>query len=168
MSGKLFMQRSVFVEAEIFALRESKLFKKTSFAKNRRLRDQGCQMFSFQTKNPNLVKFWRGLYGKCWYILGPFGIFYGYLGYFMTIWYNLSFIWYIFPVLVSRTWKNLATLWETVYITNVLKWMEVKIKNNFFCLAGENETSFFVSSQSCIRSWVTTQRQRCKNLQFHE
>jgi hypothetical protein len=38
-----------------------------------------------------------------WYILWPFGIFYGHLVYFMLIWY-------IFPVLVSCTKENLATL----------------------------------------------------------
>jgi hypothetical protein len=27
--------------------------------------------------------------GKCWYILWPFGIFYGHMVYFMTIWYIL-------------------------------------------------------------------------------
>jgi hypothetical protein len=47
-----------------------------------------------------------------WYILWPFGIFYGHLVYFMAIWY-----WYHFPSLgifftplVSCTKKNLATL----------------------------------------------------------
>jgi hypothetical protein len=38
-----------------------------------------------------------------WYILWPFGIFYGHLVYFMAIWY-------IFPVLVYFRKKNLATL----------------------------------------------------------
>jgi hypothetical protein len=41
--------------------------------------------------------------GKCLYILRPFAIFIGDVRYFMTIWY-------IFPVLVSCTKKNLATL----------------------------------------------------------
>jgi hypothetical protein len=66
---------------------------------------QGCQMVYFQTKNPNLGKFWRALelYGhlECftdiWDILP------------MAIWYSLIFydhfvfIWNIFPVLVSCT-----------------------------------------------------------------
>jgi hypothetical protein len=38
-----------------------------------------------------------------WYILRPFGIFYGYLVYFLVIWY-------IFDVLVCCSKKNLATL----------------------------------------------------------
>jgi hypothetical protein len=45
---------------------------------------QGCQMVCFQTKNPNLGKFWRALEWKMlvyfmviWNILLPFGIFYG-------------------------------------------------------------------------------------------
>jgi hypothetical protein len=49
--------------------------------------EQGCQMVYFQTKNTNLVKFWR--MGKCWYILWSFRIFYRHLGYLMTIWYIL-------------------------------------------------------------------------------
>jgi hypothetical protein len=57
-------------------------------------------MVSFQTKNPNLVGPWMG---KCWYILGPFGIFYRYLGYFMITWYILCsfgtffWVWYHVP-----------------------------------------------------------------------
>jgi hypothetical protein len=51
-----------------------------------------------------------------WYILWLFGIFYGYLVYFMAIWYilwpfgNFVVVWYISPVLVYYTEKNLATL----------------------------------------------------------
>jgi hypothetical protein len=30
--------------------------------------EQGCQMVSFHTKNPNLGKLWRALELKCWYI----------------------------------------------------------------------------------------------------
>jgi hypothetical protein len=42
-----------------------------------------------------------------WYILRPFGIFCGHLGYFMVIWYIFH------PVLVCCTKKNLATLLTT-------------------------------------------------------
>jgi hypothetical protein len=51
----------------------------------------------FQTKNPNLGKFWRVLQWKMsihvraiWYIVPPFGIFYG-------RWVYSLVIWYIFP-----------------------------------------------------------------------
>jgi hypothetical protein len=51
---------------------------------------QGCQMVYFQTKNPNLGKFWRALEWKMlvyfmviWNILRPFRIYYGHL----VIWY---------------------------------------------------------------------------------
>jgi hypothetical protein len=55
-----------------------------------RLRNQGCQMAYFQTKNPNLGKFCRALQWKIlvylWTlglpILRPFGIF-------VAIWYSL-------------------------------------------------------------------------------
>jgi hypothetical protein len=53
-------------------------------------RNQGCQMVCFQTKNPNLGKFWRALqwnilvcFTVIWHILWPFG--------------NVVVIWYIFP-----------------------------------------------------------------------
>jgi uncharacterized membrane protein (DUF485 family) len=54
-------------------------------------------MVCFQTKNPNLSKFWKALP-----ILEKMDIFYGHLVHFVLIWY-------IFPVLVSWTKKNLAT-----------------------------------------------------------
>jgi hypothetical protein len=70
---------------------------------------QGCQMVSFQTKNPNLGKLWRALDWKMLIyfmsianILQTFEIFYDHLVHFV-------FIWYIFPVWVSCTKKNLAT-----------------------------------------------------------
>jgi hypothetical protein len=72
--------------------------------------NQGCQMVYFQTKNPNLGKFLSALDGKMliyfeaiWNILQTFGIFYGHLLHFV-------FIWSFFPVLVSCTKNNLATL----------------------------------------------------------
>jgi hypothetical protein len=72
--------------------------------------EQDCQMVYFQTKNPILGKFFRGLQLKglayfmsIWHILRRFGIIYGHLVYFWLI--------CIFStVLVSITEKNLATL----------------------------------------------------------
>jgi hypothetical protein len=74
--------------------------------------NQGCQMVCFQTKNSNLGKFWRALCrlengDTClaiWTILLTFGIVYDHLVHFVFIGYI------IFPVLVSCTKKNLATL----------------------------------------------------------
>jgi hypothetical protein len=61
------------------------------------LGSQGCQMVCFQTKNPNLGKFWRALDGKMliyfmanWNILRTFGIFYVHLVEFVFIWYIFS------------------------------------------------------------------------------
>jgi hypothetical protein len=71
---------------------------------------QGCQMVSFQTKNPNLGIFWSTLEWKIlyflviWAILRPLGIFY------ICAFGNFVVIWYIFPALVYCTKKNLATL----------------------------------------------------------
>jgi hypothetical protein len=69
------------------------------------IRDQGCQMVCFQTKFPNLGKFWRALQLKM-------------LVYFMEIWsisrssgtYILWTFGIFFPILVFCTKKNLATL----------------------------------------------------------
>jgi hypothetical protein len=59
----------------------------------------------FQTKNPNLDKFWRVLQWKMleylmaiWYIYRPFGIFYGSLIYFVVIWH-------IFPNEQRKIWQ---------------------------------------------------------------
>jgi hypothetical protein len=53
-------------------------------------------MVCFQTKNPNLGKFWSALESKMslyfmtiWNILWPFGKIYGRLVYFVVIWYIL-------------------------------------------------------------------------------
>jgi hypothetical protein len=67
-------------------------------------------MVYFQTKNPNWGKFWRALDWKMLSYLCPFGIFYGQLGYFMTILVNFCSFGTFFPVLVSCATKNLATL----------------------------------------------------------
>jgi hypothetical protein len=67
-------------------------------------------MVCFRTKNPNLGKFRTALDWKMfinfmstWNIYWRFGILYDHLVHF-------EFIWHIFPVLVSRAKKNLATL----------------------------------------------------------
>jgi uncharacterized membrane protein YiaA len=51
---------------------------------------------------------------RCWSILRPFGLFYGYLVYFVTLWYIFSLFGTFFPVLVYCTMKNLATLVRVV------------------------------------------------------
>jgi hypothetical protein len=61
------------------------------------LPEQACQMVYFQTKNPNLGKFWRSLCR-----LENIIIFYGNSEYFMAMCYilrpfdNLLVVWYIF------------------------------------------------------------------------
>jgi hypothetical protein len=62
-----------------------------------------CQMAYFQTKNRNLGKFGMVLQWKMLVNFLPFDLFYGYLAYFVVIWY-------IFPVLVFCTKKYQATL----------------------------------------------------------
>jgi hypothetical protein len=69
-----------------------------------------ARWFVFKPKMPNWENFSEPQIGKCWNILWPFGIFYGFLGYFVTIWYILCSFGTFFPVLVSCSKKNLATL----------------------------------------------------------
>jgi hypothetical protein len=71
-----------------------------------------ARWFVFQTKNPNLGKFWGALQWKflayvktIWSILRPLEIFYGHLVYIVTIRYSI-------PNLVNCIKKNLATLPE--------------------------------------------------------
>jgi hypothetical protein len=65
--------------------------------------EQGCQMAYFQTKVPNLGKFWMEFQWKMLVYFDAISLFCGLLVYVMVIWY-------IIPVLVCCTKKNLATL----------------------------------------------------------
>jgi hypothetical protein len=63
------------------------------------------------------IPIWVNVGGSCngklltiWSILRPLQIFYGHLVYFVVIWYILWSFGIFFPVLVSCTKKNLATL----------------------------------------------------------
>jgi hypothetical protein len=72
-------------------------------------------MVCFQTKNPNLGKFWRALRLENVYI------FYGHLEYFKDVWAIVcpfgTFCVDLVHFLVSRTNKNLATLHNRVEIS---------------------------------------------------
>jgi hypothetical protein len=73
--------------------------------------NQGCQTVYFQTKIPNLGKFWVlvaaedvGTFYDCWvyftaiwYILLPFGIFCCHLVYFVAIWCIYGTLVYVYP-----------------------------------------------------------------------
>jgi hypothetical protein len=78
-------------------------------------------MVYFQTKNLKLGKFWNALGWKMLIyfmaicnISWIFGTFYGHLVHFV-------FTWYIFPVLLSCTKKNLATLLITYFLDQTSK-----------------------------------------------
>jgi hypothetical protein len=84
-------------------------------------------MVYFQTKNLTLGRFLRVLqcnrlvcFVAIWSILRTIGISYGHLVYLLVDWY-------IFPVLVSITEKNLATLveWPMYIVVGVLSPCEV-------------------------------------------
>jgi hypothetical protein len=72
--------------------------------------NQGCQMVSFQTKNPNLGKFWRAIDWKMFLYFMAILEYFQTFGIFYDHWVHFVFIWYIFPVWVIFTKKNLATL----------------------------------------------------------
>jgi hypothetical protein len=59
--------------------------------------NQGCQMAYFQTKKLIWVNFGGSCIERFWYILWPFGLFYGHLVYCYAIWYMyFMVIWSIF------------------------------------------------------------------------
>jgi hypothetical protein len=62
-----------------------------------------ARWYIFKPKIPVWVNFLGSCNGRSWYILQPFGIFYGCL-------VHLVVIWYIFTILVCCNMKNLATL----------------------------------------------------------
>jgi hypothetical protein len=66
-------------------------------------------MVYFQTKNPSLGKILSALEWKMLIYFMAIRNISRHSGYFMTIWYILCLL-ALFPVLVSRTKKNLATL----------------------------------------------------------
>jgi hypothetical protein len=68
-----------------------------------------ARWFVFKPKIPIWVHFGGPQIRKGLYILWPFGIFYGDLGYYMTIWYILYSFGTFLPVLVSCSNKNLAS-----------------------------------------------------------
>jgi hypothetical protein len=64
----------------------------------------------FSNQKSNFWSILEGLAMEDVGIFGPFCLFYGQMIHFMSIWYILWSFWYIFPVLVCCTEKNLATL----------------------------------------------------------
>jgi hypothetical protein len=97
----LFYDLSVRKSLPVFLLVYKRQFRKGS--------QQGCQMFKYIFKPKILiwVNFAGSCNARCWWILWPFGIFCGHFVYSIVIWY-------IFPVLVCSTSKNLATLVRNV------------------------------------------------------
>jgi hypothetical protein len=102
--GRFFSKTSGHTERLLFATFQDGETQSDPFS----ARDQGCQMAYFQTRNPDLGKFWRILQWKM-------------LIYLMTIWsiirqFNLfvvcilMVVWHIFTLLVCCANKNLATL----------------------------------------------------------
>jgi hypothetical protein len=75
-----------------------------------------ARWFVFKPKIPIWVNFGGPQIGKCLYIKWPLGVFFGDLGYFMTICYVLYSFGTFFPVWVSCTKKNLATLFTIAHI----------------------------------------------------
>jgi hypothetical protein len=72
-----------------------------------------ARRFIFKPKIPICVKFGGRWNGKFYYIVWPFGIFFGHLVYFMAVWYSLRSLGIFFLFWYVWTKKNLATLIET-------------------------------------------------------
>jgi hypothetical protein len=85
------------------------------------------RQYIFNTKTPSLSKFWSVLQKNA-------GKFYGHSVHFKAIWYILWSFWYIFPVLVCCTKKNLATLNDIIVPasrTYIGSWLECCRKLEF-------------------------------------
>jgi hypothetical protein len=67
-------------------------------------------LFSNQKESQFGVNIGGSCYGKSWYIVCPFGLFYGHWKYIMAIWYILWQLGIFFPFLVYWIKINLATL----------------------------------------------------------
>jgi hypothetical protein len=110
------------------------LFRKTKFLPFFSLPpNQGCQVVYFQTKNPNLGKFWSVLQCKMlvyfmaiWSSLRPFGRFCVNLVCFIVIWY-------IFPpwnVAPRKIWQPCSKHFHQTYLsTNPRSWKVINASN---------------------------------------
>jgi hypothetical protein len=107
-------------------------------------------MAYFQTKIPHLGKFWMDLqWNIFWYMLWPFGIFYGQLIEFVSNWYILWLFGIFYPVLVCYTKKSLATL-------SVKHFQCLRKESDSTCCAVFKKVSF----DSCIGNelWMLSRR----------
>jgi hypothetical protein len=110
----------------------------------RRLRIRVAKWYTyFQTKNPNLGKFWRVL---LWEMMVYFYV----LVYFTDIWYILWLIGivygdlvHLFPIVVCRTKKNLETLLQRAVFNRFSRLQETFTPSLSWCLG-----TFFVCLES--------------------
>jgi hypothetical protein len=72
-----------------------------------------ARWFVSKPKIPICVSFEGSCDGSCCYILRPFGLFDGHLAMFYGFLVYFMVIWYIFPILVNFSKKNLATVNST-------------------------------------------------------
>jgi hypothetical protein len=124
--------------------------------------NQGCQMAYFETKNPDLGKFWKVLQWKVlvyymsiwcrycmaiWYILWPLGGFYGCLLHFPPFWY-------VVPGKIWQPWLQ----WSVVGKVSImkLKYFGSVCRNGFSTTA--KKTSWSVISSNAVisrcKTWV--------------
>jgi hypothetical protein len=90
--------------------------------------------------------------GKCWYILWPFGIFYGLLVLFMSVWYSLWSFVIFFPFWYVCTKKNLATMRRST----LRAWVTGYVQCHFFV--------YFPSKSDAVWMSVLLKQQDIKNL----
>jgi hypothetical protein len=129
--------------------------------------DKVCQIpnrvarwFVFKPKIQIWVNFGGSWNGKSWYILEPFGLFYGNWKYFMVVWYILWSLGIFFPVLVFCTKKNLATLIPNTYALAedavcIHEGALINIKVSFFCFCYEVKASSYMYVPTHVRAYFT-------------
>jgi hypothetical protein len=126
---------------------------------------QGCQIVCFQTKNPNLGKFWKALDCKfmpIWIIFWRFGIFYDYLVHFV-------FIFYIFSGFGIMYQEKSGNPGLRTFFDNVCGIFFIQSVGAFRVIVGrrqrlkrKKEKNFFSKRNCFCETWKKTVRQICR------
>jgi hypothetical protein len=164
-------QRRVVLEEEggrgLRSLRRLDLVRILGFLEKKRSRQltRVARWFIFRPKIAIWVHFGRSFNGGCLCILWKFGLFYGHLVHF-TYFVYFVVIWYIFPVLVYCSKKNLATL-QQAYSNGLHKSnhpTEAKVRLYIFKKVAR--AGWGASQEPILRLWNSQlQRQRCSRLE---
>jgi hypothetical protein len=117
-----------------------------------------ARWYIFKPKIPIGVNFGRSWNGRCWFMLWPFGMFYGHLVYFMAIWYmylisgNLEYFppfWYIVPRKLWQPRVSAPLFHRSPYLCHSTKIGECSATDWTSCLISVLKHSWASLEQSC-------------------